>query len=104
MHGATLAEEALLWSGLEVAKDSDARLCYADVHCYAFSPPGGMVNRGLSSFMEPFVTSMAVGKDMVPRMSMPNLARMIDQMVRYLALLSPPSSPNTLLIPPVHVC
>ena len=51
------------------------------MHCYAFSPPGGMVNQGLGKFMEPFVTSMVVGKDMVPRMTMPNLARMIDQMV-----------------------
>lgn len=40
-----------------------------------------MVNQGLGKFLEPFVTSMIVGKDMVPRMSMPNLARMIDQMV-----------------------
>ncbi len=40
------------------------------------------MSRGLGRYTEAFVTSLVVGKDMVPRMSMPNLARMIDQMVR----------------------
>lgn len=35
----------------------------------------------LSRLVEPFVTSVVVGKDVVPRVSVANLGRLIDQMV-----------------------
>ena len=58
--------------------------CYviADVRCYAYSPPGGLMSRNLSRIAERVVVSIVVGKDVVPRMSVVNLGRLIDQMVR----------------------
>ncbi len=56
--------------------------CFAGVHCWALSPPGGLMSTNLSRLVEPFVTSVVVGKDVVPRVSVVNLGRLIDQMVR----------------------
>ena len=53
----------------------------ADVKCLAFSPPGGLMSKNLSRAVEPFVTSVVVGKDVVPRLSVVNIGRLIDQMV-----------------------
>jgi hypothetical protein len=40
------------------------------------------MSTNLSRIVEPFVTSVVVGKDVVPRVSVVNLGRLIDQMVR----------------------
>ena len=40
------------------------------------------MSKNLSRAVEPFVTSVAVGKDVVPRLSVVNIGRLIDQMVR----------------------
>ncbi len=40
------------------------------------------MSTNLSRLVEPFVTSVVVGKDVVPRVSVVNLGRLIDQMVR----------------------
>jgi hypothetical protein len=42
---------------------------FPDVRCWAFCPPGGLVDARLSRAVEPFVTSVVVGKDAVSRMS-----------------------------------
>lgn len=55
------------------------------MQCWALSPPGGLMSTNLSRLVEPFVTSVVVGKDVVPRVSVVNLGRLIDQMA------SPPS-------------
>ncbi len=39
------------------------------------------MSRNLSRAVEPFVTSVVVGKDVVPRMSVVNIGRLIDTMV-----------------------
>lgn len=57
----------------------------ADLKCWAFSPPGGLVSRSLVSWMEEWCTSIVVGKDAVPRMTVDNLSRLMDQMVTSLA-------------------
>ncbi|EIE20387.1 alpha/beta-hydrolase [Coccomyxa subellipsoidea C-169] len=59
---------------------------FPNVHCWALSPPGGLMSTNLSRLVEPFVTSVIVGKDVVPRVSVVNLGRLIDQMVTSLAL------------------
>ncbi|BDA50747.1 Sn1-specific diacylglycerol lipase alpha [Coccomyxa sp. Obi] len=59
---------------------------FPNVHCWALSPPGGLMSTNLSRLVEPFVTSVVVGKDVVPRVSVVNLGRLIDQMVTSLAL------------------
>lgn len=56
-------------------------LLSADLHCWALSPPGGLMSTNLSRLVQPFVTSVIVGKDVVPRVSVVNLGRLIDQMV-----------------------
>lgn len=50
------------------------------------------MSKNLSRAVEPFVTSVAVGKDVVPRLSVVNIGRLIDQMVRA-------SSPSDLFQP-----
>ncbi len=40
------------------------------------------MSTNLSRLVQPFVTSVIVGKDVVPRVSVVNLGRLIDQMVR----------------------
>jgi hypothetical protein len=37
------------------------------VCCWAYSPPGGLLSPGLSAALAPFVTSLALGKDLVAR-------------------------------------
>ena len=39
------------------------------------------MSTNLSRLVQPFVTSVIVGKDVVPRVSVVNLGRLIDQMV-----------------------
>ena len=42
------------------------------------------MSRNLSNAVEKFVTSVVVGKDLVPRLSVVNAGRLIDQMVSLL--------------------
>jgi hypothetical protein len=46
------------------------------------------MSTNLSRLAQPFVTSVVVGKDVVPRVSVVNLGRLIDQMVIPFNLLS----------------
>ena len=41
------------------------------------------MSTNLSRLVQPFVTSVIVGKDVVPRVSVVNLGRLIDQMVSF---------------------
>jgi len=54
----------------------------AGVRCWSFCPPGGLLSTNLSAAVAPFVTSVVVGKDVVPRVSIVNLGRLIDEMAR----------------------
>ena len=73
----------------------------AGIQCWALSPPGGLMSTNLARLVEPFVTSVVLGKDVVPRSSVANLGRLIDQMVQ-----SPFSIALSLVFPyqiaPVH--
>lgn len=59
--------------------------CDVDLKCWAFSPPGGLVSKSLLGWMEGWCTSVVVGKDAVPRMTVNNLSRLMDDMVTSLA-------------------
>ncbi|KAK9827307.1 hypothetical protein WJX81_002709 [Elliptochloris bilobata] len=59
---------------------------FPGVRCWSFCPPGGLLSTNLSAAVAPFVTSVVVGKDVVPRVSIVNLGRLIDEMVTSLAL------------------
>ncbi|KAK9823352.1 hypothetical protein WJX72_002122 [[Myrmecia] bisecta] len=59
---------------------------FPEAQCWAFCPPGGLMSVNLSRAVEPFVRSVVVGKDIVPRTSFVNLARLLDEVVTSLAL------------------
>ena len=40
---------------------------YPNLHCYAFSPPGGLISATCVEETKSFITSVVVGKDVVPR-------------------------------------
>lgn len=54
---------------------------FPHLKCYAFSPPGALASPALGRLMEPFVTSVVIGKDLVPRMTLPSLIRLGDDMI-----------------------
>jgi len=58
-----------------------ARYPDANVRCYAYSPPGGLLSEPAAVESEKFVTSVIVGLDLVPRLSLPNLAQ-LSQRIR----------------------
>ena len=43
------------------------KLKYSDVKCYAFGPPGALLNQSAYNVSKQFVTSIVVGDDIVPR-------------------------------------
>ena len=69
---------------------------HADLKCWAFSPPGGLVSESLLPALREWCISVVCGKDAVPRMTTNNLARLMDEMItalarsRYLPILYPP--------------
>lgn len=65
--------------------------CAADTKCWAYCPPGGLVSANLSAAMAPFCTSVIVGKDAISRVSMSNLAGMMDEVLIALARCKQPT-------------
>eukprot|EP01134_Creolimax_fragrantissima_P000255 CFRG0255T1 len=49
--------------------------------CYAYSPPSGLMSASLASRCESYCMSVVVGRDIVPRLSIPNIVRFRDEMV-----------------------
>ncbi|XP_076027933.1 diacylglycerol lipase-beta [Genypterus blacodes] len=49
------------------------RSSFPTLQCYAFSPPGGLMSKALADFSKDFVVSVVLGKDLVPRLSIPNM-------------------------------
>jgi sn1-specific diacylglycerol lipase len=69
----------------------------ADLKCWAFSPPGGLVSETLLPALRDWCISVVCGKDAVPRMTTNNLARLMDEMVTALARARWGVGPNTAL-------
>jgi len=65
---------------------------YPQLKCLAFSCPGGLVNKKLSHAMTSFCTTIAVGKDFVPRSSVATITRLMDELVTSLARCKQPKS------------
>eukprot|EP00884_Botryococcus_braunii_P011575 jgi/Botrbrau1/20418/Bobra.0006s0072.2 len=59
---------------------------FPNTRCVAFCPPGGLMTTNLAAAVAPFTTSVVVGKDVVSRMSVVNIGRLLDQIVAALAL------------------
>lgn len=49
------------------------RNSFPTLQCYAFSPPGGLLSKALADYSKTFVMSVVLGKDLVPRLSIPNM-------------------------------
>ncbi|XP_034426548.1 sn1-specific diacylglycerol lipase beta [Hippoglossus hippoglossus] len=49
------------------------RNSFPNLQCYAFSPPGGLLSKALADYSKDFVVSVVLGKDLVPRLSIPNM-------------------------------
>ncbi|XP_005923854.1 diacylglycerol lipase-beta isoform X1 [Haplochromis burtoni] len=49
------------------------RNSFPTLQCYAFSPPGGLLSKALADYSKDFVVSVVLGKDLVPRLSIPNM-------------------------------
>ena len=71
---------------------------YPGLKCIAYSCPGGLVSKNLAHAMADWCTAVVVGKDAVPRMSVPNLGRLMDEMVTSLARCRQPKL-KVLLLP-----
>ncbi|KFZ58520.1 Sn1-specific diacylglycerol lipase beta, partial [Podiceps cristatus] len=52
------------------------------LRCYAFSPPGGLLSKSLADYTKHFIVSVIVGKDLVARLSMPNMEDLKRRIVR----------------------
>ena len=52
------------------------------VKCWAFSPPGGLADPNVADAAQDFCTSVVLGKDWIPRLTVGSFARLRDEMVR----------------------
>ncbi|XP_048240108.1 diacylglycerol lipase-alpha-like isoform X10 [Haliotis rufescens] len=46
---------------------------FPTLHCYAFSPPGGLISISCVEETKSYITSVVVGKDVVPRIGLPQM-------------------------------
>ncbi|XP_013421661.1 sn1-specific diacylglycerol lipase alpha [Lingula anatina] len=46
---------------------------YPTLHCYAYSPPGGLLSKAAMEESKSYVTSVVVGKDIITRLGLPQL-------------------------------
>ncbi|NXA52225.1 DGLB lipase, partial [Nothocercus julius] len=61
------------------------RNSFPTLKCYAFSPPGGLLSKSLADYTKRFIVSVIVGKDLVARLSMPNMEDLKRRIVRIVA-------------------
>lgn len=60
------------------------------LECYAFSPPGGLMSKALADFSKQFVVSVILGKDLVPRLSIPNMEDLKRRLLKMVSNCSKP--------------
>lgn len=75
------------------------RSTHPSLQCYAFSPPGGLMSKALADYSQQFVVSVVLGKDLVPRLSIPNME---DLKRRLLKMVSNCSKPKYKIL--MHGC
>uniref|UniRef100_A0A0A9W875 Diacylglycerol lipase-alpha n=1 Tax=Lygus hesperus TaxID=30085 RepID=A0A0A9W875_LYGHE len=46
---------------------------YPDLQCFAYSPPGGLLSMPAVQYTKSFITSVVLGKDVVPRIGLPQM-------------------------------
>ncbi|KAJ8246358.1 hypothetical protein GJAV_G00266850 [Gymnothorax javanicus] len=75
------------------------RSAFPTLLCYAFSPPGGLLSKALAEYSRQFVVSVVLGKDLVPRLSIPNME---DLKRRILKMVSNCNKPKYKIL--LHGC
>ncbi|KAJ8283944.1 hypothetical protein COCON_G00027940 [Conger conger] len=75
------------------------RSAFPTLQCYAFSPPGGLLSKALAEYSKEFVVSVVLGKDLVPRLSIPNME---DLKRRILKMVSNCNKPKYRIL--LHGC
>ncbi|KAM9305954.1 diacylglycerol lipase-beta [Gastrophryne carolinensis] len=58
------------------------RSSFPTLKCYAFSPPGGLLSKALAEYSKSFIISIIVGKDLVSRLSLPNMEDLKNRVIR----------------------
>ncbi|XP_062516675.1 diacylglycerol lipase-alpha-like [Corticium candelabrum] len=53
---------------------------YPDLVCFAYSPPGGLLSIPAVELTKKFTTSIVLGKDMIPRLSLEKAYKLLDVM------------------------
>lgn len=79
-----------LGAGVAVLVAMYVRQYFSDVFCWAFSPPGGLAEPSVAHAAQSFCTSVALGKDWIPRLTLGSFEHLRDQMVGHFNLSSPP--------------
>lgn len=70
---------------------------FPSLRCIAYSPPGGAVSVALGRAMAPFTTCVVIGKDLIPRMTVSTLGRLMDELVVAVARCKVPKLKVTFL-------
>ena len=70
-----------LGAGVAAVLSMHLRTRYPGLRCWAFAPPGGLMSVGGSLAMREYCTSVIIGKDMIPRLSLRSVERLADEML-----------------------
>ncbi|XP_017271738.1 diacylglycerol lipase-beta [Kryptolebias marmoratus] len=66
------------------------RSSFPTLQCYAFSPPGGLLSKALADYSKDFVLSVVLGKDLIPRLSIPNMEALKRRLLKVVSNCSKP--------------
>ncbi|XP_056152875.1 diacylglycerol lipase-beta [Lampris incognitus] len=66
------------------------RNSFPTLQCYSFSPPGGLMSKALADYSKNFVVSVVLGKDLVPRLSIPNMEDLKRRILKMVSNCSKP--------------
>ncbi|KAG8226388.1 hypothetical protein J437_LFUL011925 [Ladona fulva] len=55
---------------------------FPGLHCYSYSPPGGLLSLPAVEYTKEFITSVVVGKDVVPRIGLHQLESLRTDLIR----------------------
>ncbi|GAX83082.1 hypothetical protein CEUSTIGMA_g10508.t1 [Chlamydomonas eustigma] len=70
-----------LGAGVAALLAMHLRLRYPNLHCWSFAPPGGLLSPQACLDMKPYCTSVIIGRDMIPRLSLRSVERLADEML-----------------------
>jgi len=71
----------LLWTPSSSSTALNA-VMHCRVKCWAFAPPGGLADPHVAEAAQEFCTSVVLGKDWIPRLTVHSFERLRDEMVR----------------------